>query len=85
MFIDGACAERGPDVVADKFFAQIFDVGGRGAGGERFFAGGFEIFLLAYVADHGDDFALIVFFQPRNDDGGVETSGIGENYFFWFW
>ena len=34
---------------------------------------------MADVADHGDDFALIVFSQPRDDDGGVETSGIGEN------
>ena len=84
VFVDGAGAKRGPDVVADEFFAQVFDVGGGRAGGEGFFAGGFEIFLLADVADHGDDFAAVVFFQPGNDDGGVETAGVGEDDFFRF-
>src|ERR1700756_4783001 len=82
MLVDGAGAERGPNVVSDKFFAQIFDIGAGGAGGERFLARGFEIFLLADVADHGDDFALIIFLQPRDDDGRVEPAGIGEDYFF---
>jgi len=52
--------------------------------GERFFAGGFEIFLLADVADHGDNFAAIIFLEPRDDDGGVQSAGIGEYNFFRF-
>src|SRR5579859_879008 len=56
VFVDGAGAERGPDEIADEFFAKIFDGGGRGAGGERFFVRGLQVFLLADVADHGDDF-----------------------------
>src|SRR6266481_2892740 len=77
VLVDGAGAQRGPNVVADEFFAQILHVGGGGTGGEGFFSRGFEIFLLADVADHGDDFALIIFLQPRNDDGGVEPAGVG--------
>src|SRR5256885_11132438 len=57
VLVNGAGTKRRPNVVADKFFAQIFDVRGGGAGSERFLAGGFEVFLLANVADHGDDFA----------------------------
>ncbi len=85
VLVDGAGAQRGPDVLTDELFAQVFDVRGGGAGGESFFARGFEIFLLADVANHGDDFALIVFFEPGNDDGSVEAAGIGEDYFFGFW
>src|SRR6266851_4520424 len=81
VFVDGAGAQRRPDVVAHKFFAQVLDVGAGGAGGQRFFSRGFEIFLLADVADHGDDFALIIFLEPGNDDGSVEPAGIGEDDF----
>src|SRR5260370_2855577 len=81
VFVDGAGAQRRPDVIAHKFFAQILDVGGGGAGGQRFFSRGFEIFLLADVADHGDDFALIIFLEPVNYDGGVEPARILYDYF----
>src|SRR5713226_2205334 len=83
VLVDGAGAQRRPNVVADEFFAQVFDASGGGAGGERFFSRGFEVFLLADVADHGDDFALIIFFQPGNTDGGIEPAGVGEDDFFW--
>src|SRR5262249_34506766 len=56
--------QRWPDVVADKFLAQVFDIGGRSAGSQRFLAGRFEIFLLADVANHGDHFAAVVFLEP---------------------
>src|SRR5882724_1276127 len=84
MFVNGAGAERGPDVFANEFFAEILDVGGGSAGGQGFFARGFEIFLLADVADHGDDFAAVIFLEPGDDDGGVQTSGVGEDDFFRF-
>ena len=73
VFVDGASAQRGPNVVANKFFAKIFDVGGGSTGGESLFAGGFEVFLLADVADHGDHFAAVIFAEPGNDDGRIES------------
>src|SRR6266404_1389553 len=74
VFVAGAGAQGRPDIIADKFFAQILDVRRGSAGGERFLARGFEIFLLADVADDGDDFAAVIFLEPRDDDGGVESS-----------
>src|SRR5882762_8947077 len=74
VLVDGAGAESRPDVVAHKLFAQIFDVRCGSAGGECFFARGFQIFLLANVTDHGDDFAAVVFLEPRNDDGGIQAA-----------
>src|SRR4029077_12915115 len=83
VLVNRAGAQRRPNVIADKFFAEVFDMGGRSARSERFLARGLEILLLADVADHGDDFAAIIFLQPGNDDGGVESSRIGEHDFFW--
>src|SRR5262249_51200166 len=85
VLVDGAGAKRGPDKVADKFFAEVFDGCGGRAGGERFLVCSLEIFLLADVADHGDDFTAVIFLKPRNDDAGVESAGIGEYDFFRFW
>src|SRR5271167_4519260 len=38
--------------------------------------------VIAYVADVGYDVAVIALFEPRNDDGGVKTSGISKYDFF---
>ncbi len=84
VLVNRSGAERRPNVIADEFFAQVFDVRGSGAGGERFLARGFEIFLLADVADHGDNFAGVIFLEPGDDDGGVQPAGIGEYDFFRF-
>jgi hypothetical protein len=55
----------------------MFNVCGARTGGESFFSRGLEIFLLAQIADHGDHFATaVIFFEPRNNDGGVQTSGV---------
>src|SRR5713226_7639226 len=82
VLVDGAGAQSRPNIITHKFFAQIFDVRGRSARGKRFLARGFEIFLLADVADHGNDLAAVVFLEPGNDDGGVQAAGIGEDNFF---
>src|SRR5262249_55636166 len=81
---DRAGANGGPDVITDEFLAEVLDVCGLSAGGQRLFARRFQIFLLTDVADHSDDFAAVVFLEPRDDDGGVEASGVGENNFFGF-
>src|SRR5437588_8299733 len=64
MLVNCAGANRRPNVIAHKFFAQIFDVRGRSACSQRFLARSFEVFLLADVADHGDHFAAVVFLEP---------------------
>src|SRR5262249_27028368 len=84
MLVDGASAKSRPDEVAHEFFAEVFDGGGRSASGEGLLLGGMEVFLLADVADHGDDFAAVIFLEPGNDDAGIEPTGIGEHDFFRF-
>ena len=85
MLVYGAGTQRGPDVVAHKFFAQIFDGRGGSASGERFFIGGLQVFLLANVPDHGDHFAVVVFLEPRDDDRGVEPARVGQDYLLGLW
>src|SRR5579859_2012558 len=85
VFVNGAGAKSRPDEVADEFLAEIFDGCGRSAGSESFLISGLKIFLLADVANHGDDFATVIFLEPRNDDAGIEPAGIGEHDFFRFW
>ena len=36
---------------------------------------------LANIRGHGNDLAAIVFLEPRDDDGGIQPAGIGENDF----
>ena len=84
VFVDGARAQRRPDVMANKFFLQVFDIGRRCTGSESFLARGFQVLLLAHVANHGDDFAAVIFLEPRNDNGGVEAPRISEYDFFRF-
>ncbi len=44
-----------------------------------------EFVALADIGAAGDDFAAVVMLlEPRNDDGGIETAGIGQNDFFDF-
>ena len=38
--------------------------------------GNSKIIALSHVGNVGDDIAVVILFQPRNDDGGVEPSGI---------
>src|ERR1700722_19261394 len=82
VFVYRAGAQRGPDILGNEFFAKIFDICRTGSGGQSFLARGFQIFLLPQIADHGDDFAaIVVFLQPGNNDGGIQTSGIGQHNF----
>ena len=42
-----------------------------------------EVVALTDIAGDGDDLAVVVvFFQPGNDDGGIQTAGVCQNDFF---
>src|SRR5215813_401370 len=85
VFVYGPSAKGRPDEIADEFFAEVFD-GRRGSAScESFLVRGLEIFLLADVAYHSDDFAAVIFLEPGDDDASVESAGIGEQDFFRFW
>jgi len=68
VLVNGARPQGRPDIPGDELLAQILDRSRRSAGGERLAPCGFQIFLLADVADHGDHFTLIIFDQPGNND-----------------
>jgi len=43
---------------------------------------GIQFLPLSDVCRHGDDFPAAVFFQPRDDDGCIQSSGICQYDFF---
>jgi len=73
--------------VGQMYRAQILRAGlrraRRCAGGERFLARGFEIFLLADIADYGDDFATVILLTRMMMEVS-SSSGLGEDNFFRF-
>ena len=77
VFINGSGFQGGPDEIGDEFFLDIDDVGFGCTGGISLFLDGFVVFFLASVEADGDDLAVILFLEPGQDDGGVQTSGIG--------
>ncbi len=75
-FIDGAGAHHGENEIAREFFLQVVYVDFTGAGGEGFFLEALEFFALADIGGESDDFGLIVFLEPLQDDGCVESTGV---------
>ena len=83
--IDSACLDGGEHIFLHKFLVQILDIELGSAGGDRLFLQAVQLGALSHIAGNSDDLAVvIVFFQPRNDNGGVQTAGIGENDLFDF-
>ena len=83
IFVNGARLHGGDDIIVNIFVGEIENVKLGSAGLESFFFQTFELVRLTYVAGYGDDLAVVVvFFEPRDDDGGIKTARIGENDFF---
>jgi len=47
-----------------------------------FFLCGFEVFVLSDVDGYRDDVGFVFFLKPLDEDGGVESAGVGEYDFF---
>jgi hypothetical protein len=76
VLVDGAGADGGKYVVAEKLFAQVEDDGLLRAGRIGFGHDCVQIVALAHVGDHGDHVHAVIFVEPGNDDGGVEASRV---------
>ena len=75
--------QGGEDVVLHKILLQIQNVQLGSAGSLGLFLQAVQLGALAHVTGNGDDFAVVVvFLQPGNDDGGIQTTGVGQNDFF---
>ncbi len=81
-FIDGTGLDHGEDEIFGEGVFEISDDAFGGTGLESFFFEPVEFFLLPDVGTVGDHFGLIGVFQPSEKDGGVETTGVGHQYFF---
>src|ERR1700680_321297 len=78
MLVDSSRLQRREHVPREKFLAEIFHHHLGGAGGVGFRNYGFNVVSLADIAHHRNHIVGIIFSQPRNNDGGVETSRIGK-------
>ena len=81
-FVNSIGAEHGEDEVAGEFFFKVDDVTAAGAGFLGLCGNAVEFFTLAEVGGVGDHFAVVLFGQPFEDNGGVQAPGIGEDDFF---
>ena len=83
LFILGIRLETRHDVIIDIFICQIHNIQLGSTCLLGFFFQTVKFRSLSDIAGYGNDFTVvIVFFQPRDDDGSVKAAGIGENYFF---
>ena len=71
--------------IVEKFLFDVLDVDLGRAGLQRLVMHDGEFVALADIGAASDDFAaVIMLFEPRDDDGGIKTAGICENDFFDF-
>ena len=74
-------ADHRVDVVRGEFLDQIEGVVLGGAGGLGLLIEALQLFFLADVGCEGDDLRIISLFEPFDDHGGVETTGVSEDDF----
>ena len=78
-FIDGAGLQGWVDVLFDELFAQVLDDALGGARGDGLLLDPFQIVtLLTDVGDEGNDFGVIVLFQPGNDGRGIQSTRVSQ-------
>ena len=83
VLILGVGLQAGPDVVFDVVLLQVEDVQLGRAGLDGLLLQAVQLGALADVAGDCDDLAVVVvFLQPGNDDGGIQTTGVRQNYLF---
>ena len=82
VLVDCASFECRKNVSCKEFLTQIFNYNLAGAGLVSLLDHRLNVVSLADVAYHGDHIVRIIFLEPGNDDGGIESSGIREYNFF---
>ena len=80
VLIDGAGLQGRPDEVLDEFLAQILDVELLRAGLLRLLVQRLELVALAHVRSAAHDSAAVVFLEPRDDDGRIQSAGIRKQH-----
>ena len=80
-FINGACAKNWKNIVADEFFAEVFDIDFLDAQHFGFRPCRLNFFALAKIGGKGDDLTAIIFLQPFQNDGCIQSTRIGQHHF----
>ena len=81
--VDGSRLERRPNILLKELLREIDNVHLRCAGCQRLVMNGFQFLALPDVRTDGNDLtAVIVLFEPGNNNRGVKTSGVCKNYLF---
>jgi hypothetical protein len=66
--VNRASLDHRENKIAREFFAEVVDVKFRCAGFHRLFVETFEFFLLADVGAERDDFRVVFFFEPQEEN-----------------
>ena len=75
--------QGGEDVVLDEVLLQVQHIQLGCAGSLGLFFQTVQLGALTHVTGDSDDLAVVVvFLQPGNDDGGVQTAGVSQHNFF---
>ena len=75
--------QGGEDVVLHKVLLQVQHIQLGCAGSLGLFFQTVQLGALTHVTGNSDDLAVVVvFLQPGNDDGGVQTAGVSQHDFF---
>ena len=83
LFILRACLHRGNYVFVYEFVRQVFHVQLGRTRLQRLFFQAVQLVRLPNVAADRDNLAIVVvFLQPRNDNGRIQTARICKYYFF---
>src|SRR6266404_3535035 len=73
-FVDRTGSDHRKNEIARELFLKIVDITFEGAGAQRFLLQTLEFFLLTDVCAKRDDFGLIIFFEPAENNRGVEPA-----------
>ena len=83
VLIDGACLHGREDIVLDKFLLQIEHIEFGRARLLCLFLQSVQFRSLSDVPGDGNDLAVIVIFlEPRDDDGGIKSARVRKNHLF---
>ena len=77
-FVICACLHGRDDVIIHKFLGQVHDIQLGSAGSQSLFLQAIQLTSLANITGDGNDFTAVVFLQPRNEYGCIQTAGICE-------
>ena len=83
VFVQRTSLHAGEYVIGQEILRDIFDVDLGSAGLQRLLFQPLQLVRLTDIGGNRNDFGVVVIFlQPRNDNGRIKTAGICQNDFF---